>query len=79
MMRKTLIGLAALAGLAMATPASAAEWNHHHYRHWHGGPSVGVTIGAPGAYAYSRYHCDTIRERHVDRWGNVHYRRIERC
>jgi len=60
-MRKTLIGLAALVGVAIATPASAQHWGHHH-GHWFGGPSVGFSIGVPGPYAYG---CETVRVRPI--------------
>jgi hypothetical protein len=74
-MRKTLIGLAALAGVAVATPASAQHWGHRH-GHWHGGPNFGFSIGVPAPYAYA---CETVRVRHVTPSGRVVYRYVERC
>jgi hypothetical protein len=74
-MRKTLIGLAALIGVAIATPATAQHWGHRH-GHWSGGPSVGFSIGVPGPYAYG---CETVRVRHITPSGRVIYRYEERC
>ena len=81
-MRKTLIGLAALAGVAIATPAAAQHWGHHH-GHWRGGPAFGFSIGVPGPYAYApgpyAYGCETVRVRHITPSGRVIYRYEERC
>jgi hypothetical protein len=80
-MRKTLIGLAALASAAVATPAAAQHWGHH--GHWRGGPGFGFSIGVPGPYAYApgpyAYGCETVRVRHITPSGRVIYRFEERC
>ncbi len=76
-MRKTFIGLAALAGVALATPAAAQHWGHHG-GHWRGGPHVGFSIGVPGPY-YGAYACETVRVRHVTPSGRVIWRYVERC
>ena len=76
-MRKTLIGMAALASVAVATPAAAQHWGHHGgHRHW-GGPAFGFSIGVPGPYG--AYACETVRVRHVTPSGRVIYRYVERC
>ena len=80
-MRRTLIGLAALAGVAIATPAAAQHWGGHHggWRggHW-GGPHVGFSFGAPAPY-YGAYGCGTVRERIVTPSGRVIVRYVDRC
>ena len=78
-MRKTLIGLAALAGVAVATPAMAQHWGHGHGGHFRGGPGFGLSIGVPGPYYDYGYACGTTRERIVLPSGRVVYRLVDRC
>jgi hypothetical protein len=79
-MRKTLIGLAALAGVAIATPAMAQHWGHGgHGGHWGGGPHFGFSVGVPGPYGDYGYACGTTRERIVTPSGRVIYRYVDRC
>jgi len=63
-MRHAFVALLALAGLSLATPASAQYWGHHHRHHsWHGhyGPGFGIYLGAPRYYGRGR----CVRERIV--------------
>src|ERR1043166_7597394 len=66
-MKTMLIGLAALAGVAVATPASAQPWHGHGFG-WRG---PNVVIGVPAPYAYD---CGPVRERVVTPSGRVIYR-----
>jgi hypothetical protein len=76
-MRNVFVALAALACLAVSTPASAQHWGHHRHHGFWGGPHFGLSIGVPVApYAYA---CDTLRVRHVTPRGHVVYRYIRRC
>jgi hypothetical protein len=88
-MKTMLIGMAALAGIAVATPAMAQHHrggNHwsghhgsgHHWRgnHWRGGPGFGFSVGVPAPYAYA---CETVRVRHVTPSGRVIYRWVRDC
>jgi len=77
-MRKTLIGLAALAGIATATPAVAQHGWHGGHR-WGGGPHFGFSIGVPGPYYDYGYACARVRERIVTPSGRVIYRYVDRC
>jgi hypothetical protein len=70
-MRKLLVGLASLAAVAIATPASAQSihfgfggghghhhhggWHGHHHHHPHHGGSFGLFVGAPAYYATPLY------------------------
>ena len=55
--RNSILGVVALAGFAMATPAQAYDhyryYGHHYYR---SGPRVGVTFGSPYYYSYRPYY-----------------------
>jgi len=76
-MRKMIIGLAALAGVAIATPAVAQHWGHG--GHWGGGPHFGLSLGVPGPYYDYGYACGTTRERIVLPSGRVIFRYVDRC
>jgi hypothetical protein len=83
-MKTMLIGIAALAGVAVATPALA----QHHGGHWggghgwRGGPSIGFSFGGPSYGYYDApyaYACDSVRVRTVTPSGRVVYRWVQRC
>jgi hypothetical protein len=67
-MRYAFLGMLAVAGVAIATPAAAQHWHGHRHHHGHhhgwggwGGPRVGVYLGGPGYYGAGR----CVRERVV--------------
>jgi len=55
-LRTTILGVVALGGFALATPAQARD--HHYYGHsyYRSGPRVGVTFGSPYYYSYRPYY-----------------------
>jgi hypothetical protein len=73
-MKKTLIGLTALAGIAAATPA-AAQW-HEGWRHHNGWHRPGVSIHVGNAYARD---CAVRVSKTYRANGTVVTRRVRRC
>ena len=71
-MRKILLGIAALAAVAITTPASARPFHHGGFHGFHGGfhggfgPRFGVVVGAP-FYAYAG--CPIVRVVRYGPWG----------
>jgi hypothetical protein len=73
MIRKTLLGFAAVAALGTAAlaPTSASAWGFHHH-HW--GPGIGLGFwGGPG---YVNYVDDCYVVRKIYRSGAVRYVRV---
>src|SRR5690348_2560025 len=87
-MKTMLMGIAALAGVAIATPALAQHHGGHFgghwggHGHWRGGPSIGFSFGGPGYGYYDApyaYACESVRVRHVTPSGRVVYRWVRQC
>ncbi len=53
--RNVILGVVALGGFALATPAQAHDHYRHHY-YYRSGPRVGVTFGSPYYYSYRPYY-----------------------
>lgn len=55
--RNAILGVVALGGFAIATPAQAHD-HYYGYRHhyYHSGPRFGVTFGTPYYYSYRPYY-----------------------
>jgi hypothetical protein len=55
--RNVILGVVALAGFAIATPAQAYDHYYHGYHHYyHSGPRFAVTFGTPYYYSYRPYY-----------------------
>ncbi len=62
--RNLILGVVALGGFALATPAQAHDHHHYYYghRYYRSGPRVGVTFGSPYYYSYGDpYYYDYYR------------------
>ena len=75
-MRTMFVGLAALAAVAVATPAGAQDrdWRHDGWRHHHRAPHVTISAGR----SYAR-ECTVRRSKTVRGNGTVVVRRSRVC
>lgn len=54
--RNLILGVVALGGFALATPAQAHDHHYYGHRYYHSGPRFGVTFGSPYYYSYDPYY-----------------------
>ena len=60
--RNLILGVVALGGFALATPAQAHDhYRYYGHRYYHSGPRVAVTFGSPYYYSYNPYYYDYYR------------------